>query len=303
MARRKKGRSKASRKAAARKAAKTRAAKHAKRVRAAKKAARKRKRKGHRGRRRGGKRRAILRVRRHGRSVQAVCKAANRNRKRKNSGYRRGAGSSGVLQLNRKHKRRRSHGRKRRNELPVLGGLLKKLPGGDYLDAAVPYIGGGVIGVVGSNILPRYIPLGIVQSNKWVNIAVSAVGAAAAAWGSHKFLKSEKLALGAAVVGGFNVLAKLVAAFTGTDSSLRSLVGIGMSDLEGYAGLGDQLELSDNYGTGGGFQQDYLDYADGSIPTGADGAAGAGAVGADGISTSDDDMADMIEMQDFAEIR
>lgn len=298
MARRKKGRSKASRKAAARKAARTRVAKKEKRRRAARKAARKRKRKGSRKGRRRGKR-AILRVRRHGRSVSALCKAANR--KRRNAGYRPGAGSSGVLQLNRKRRNkhhRKHYNRKRRNELPFVGGLLKKIPGGAYIDQAVPYIGGGVIGVLGANVLPRYIPG---NGNKWVSLGYSVLGTAAAAWGSHKFLKSEKLALGAAVLGGFSVLAKLVAAFTSVDSPIRNLVGIGMSDLNGYAGLGDQLEMADDSGYGGGSGYD-LDYTDGSNAIGGDFDAPFN-VAQDGISVSDDDMADMIEMRDFAEIR
>jgi len=250
MAKSKRGRghkkAKASRKSskrsrAARKAARTRARNKAKRKAAAKKAARSRKRRhgGRRGKRRAS-RRVRVRVRRRGRGVSISARPASKRRRvRVHRVKRKGRKGSTTLVIRANRGRRRRHnGRRRgRRHNSFLNGIMPSFVTRytRRIEAGFGYVPGVVIGVASANILPRFAPAGWNTGVKAVllSLAATAVGASLAS------MWSEKQALGAAIGGVFTSVVKAVALFTDPSSKIRDLVGVGLSDLGNYAGLGD----------------------------------------------------------------
>lgn len=97
---------------------------------------------------------------------------------------------------------------------------------------------GAVLGVAGAVTLPKFLPS---WNTGWWSLLLSLGATAATSTLASRFLGSKQ-GLGAAIGGVIVTFVKAIAMFTDPTSKVRELVGIGLSDLNGYAGMGDMID-------------------------------------------------------------
>lgn len=260
-------------------------------------------RRGRKGKRRTKRGKARVSIRRKGRSVTARARSTRKGGRVRARRWKRGGTTMVAFKSNGKKRRRgrRKGGSKknrrrksnsfRRNmwasKLP-LPAFLK--PHAAVIEEAASYLPGAVAGVAGAALIPSFIPAKIRQAgNGWAGVGLTVLAAAVSA-GVASAIGGKKQGLGAAIGGLIVSVQKVVAKLTDPDSKVRGAVGIGLSDLANYAGLGDD-DMDDLVES----VDDYADVGPGEV------VAEDGIAGMLGMGEGDLELSDFAEIADLVE--